>query len=50
VRAGKSSGARIGYPAQPEEIDWFLAMLRKAAPQMPAAEAGAIERWLREHR
>jgi hypothetical protein len=46
--AGKGAAANIGYPDKPEEIDWFLAMVHKAAPEMPAAESSAIERWLRK--
>ena len=45
----KHGNGNIGYPAQPEEIDWFLAMLGKAAPAMPAAERASIEQWLRAH-
>ena len=38
----------VGYPVLPEEIDWFMAMLRKSVPSLPKAEAQTIERWLRE--
>jgi len=44
---GQSRGASIGYPATPEEIDWFMAMLKKAVPSMSAAESHTIEDWLR---
>jgi hypothetical protein len=47
--AAKASSANIGYPGQPEEIDWFLAMLAKAVPAMTPAESSAIEQWLRKH-
>jgi thiol-disulfide isomerase/thioredoxin len=46
---GKSGAENIGYPNEPHEIDWFMTMLGKAAPQMPAAEAATIEQWLRKH-
>ena len=46
---GNASSANIGYPAKPEEIDWFMAMLRKAVPAMPASDSALLERWLREH-
>jgi len=44
----KSAGENIGYPAAPEEIDWFMVMIRKAAPTLSEAEAGTVERWLRK--
>jgi len=43
-----SKGVNIGYPVSPGEIDWFLVMLRKAAPTMAPAEAATLESWLRE--
>ena len=33
----------IGYPGQPEEIDWFIQMMRKAAPNMSQDDLKAIE-------
>lgn len=47
--AGKHSAANIGYPGEPQEIDWFMTMLGKAAPGIAPAESGAIEQWLRKH-
>jgi hypothetical protein len=47
--AGKSGPSNIGYPSAPEEIDWFLVMLKKAVPNMTPAESGTIEQWLRQH-
>ena len=44
---GGDPGGNIGYPSAPSEVDWFLAMLRKAAPRMTAHETGLIETWLR---
>jgi len=34
IRPGKgdAGGSNIGHPVQPEEIDWFLVMVKKAAP------------------
>lgn len=46
MKDGKPAG-NIGYPGEPFEIDWFLAMLAKAVPQMTAEESGTIEKWLR---
>ncbi len=44
----KNIGANIGYPAEPEEIDWFMTMLRKSAPEMTEDETHKIEDWLRQ--
>jgi hypothetical protein len=38
----KHEGENIGYPGNPNEIDWFLAMLQKAAPGISDAELKAI--------
>jgi thiol-disulfide isomerase/thioredoxin len=46
---GKDPAANIGYPNEPNEIDWFLTMLAKAVPAMPRGEASIIEQWLRSH-
>jgi thiol-disulfide isomerase/thioredoxin len=43
----KVTGENIGYPAAPEEIDWFMVMIRKAAPALSEDDAGVVERWLR---
>jgi hypothetical protein len=40
-------GANIGYPNQPEEIDWFLHMMKKAAPGISAEDLKTIETALR---
>jgi len=42
-----SEGENIGYPAQPEEIAWFMTMLKKAAPRITANQSRTIEDWLR---
>jgi thiol-disulfide isomerase/thioredoxin len=39
----KRDGANIGYPAEPAEIDWFLQMLKKAAPAISDADLKTIE-------
>jgi thioredoxin-related protein len=44
---GRPGGANIGYPAKPEEIDWFMTMLKKAVPSMTADESHTIDEWLR---
>jgi thiol-disulfide isomerase/thioredoxin len=46
----KREGENIGYPAQPSEIDWFLLMMKKAAPQMAQDDLKTIETALRSFR
>jgi thiol-disulfide isomerase/thioredoxin len=36
----------VGYPAEPEEIQWFMAMLKTAVPSITDGESHAIEEWL----
>lgn len=36
----------VGYPAAPEEIEHFIAMLKKAAPKLSAEEVATIEKEL----
>lgn len=38
----------IGYPDSPEEIDWFMVMLKKSVPELAADEAHTVEAWLRK--
>jgi thiol-disulfide isomerase/thioredoxin len=45
---GNSHGANIGYPDAPEEIDWFVAMLKKAVPGITADELHTVDDWLRK--
>ena len=40
-------GANIGHPAAPEEIAWFMAVLKKTATHMKPAESKSIEDWLK---
>jgi len=40
-------GNNIGHPVAPEEVDWFLTMMKKAAPQMVADDVKVIETALR---
>jgi thioredoxin-related protein len=47
LRPTGSSRENIGYPAQPEEIDWFITMLKKAAPAMSQDESDTLEHRLR---
>lgn len=41
-----AAAENIGYPFLPEEIGWFMEMLKRGAPSMPDAEAKSIEAWL----
>ena len=45
--AGKPKRENIGHPVQPGEVDWFMAMVKQAAPAMPPDEAEVLEGWLR---
>ena len=43
----KGDSGDIGFPTEPDEIDWFLTMLRKGAPGLSPEDARAIENTLR---
>ena len=43
----KRDGENIGYPGQPGEIDWFIQMMKKAAPNMSQGDLKTIETALR---
>jgi thiol-disulfide isomerase/thioredoxin len=43
----KRDGQNIGYPAEPEEIDWFLQMMKKAAPNISEDDVKTIQQALR---
>ena len=43
----KRNGENIGYPGQPEEIDWFIQMMKKATPNMSPDDLTTIETALR---
>lgn len=38
----------VGYPVAPEEIDWFMVMVKKAVPSMTKQELKTLEGTLRE--
>jgi thiol-disulfide isomerase/thioredoxin len=40
-------GENIGYPSEPGEVDWFIEMMRKAAPKMSPDDLKTIEAVLR---
>jgi thiol-disulfide isomerase/thioredoxin len=48
-RTQKDPKTNIGYPAAPEEIAHFIAMLKATAPRLSDAERAKIETWLKEH-
>ena len=43
----KRNGENIGYPGEPAEIDWFIVMMKKAAPNMAKDDLKTIETALR---
>jgi thiol-disulfide isomerase/thioredoxin len=43
---GKSN---VGYPAAPEEVDWFVEMLRRGAPSLSPQELASVHAWLTAH-
>jgi hypothetical protein len=45
--ANAGPGGNIGYPGAPAEVDWFIQMMRKAAPKMSEADLKTIETALR---
>lgn len=44
-----NSSENIGYPATPEEVHWFITMLKKGAPSLTDKESGAVADWLSAH-
>jgi thioredoxin-related protein len=43
----KCNGENIGYPGEPSDIDWFIQMMKKAAPNMSPDDLKTIETALR---
>jgi thiol-disulfide isomerase/thioredoxin len=39
----------VGYPALPTEIDWYIEMLKRGAPSLPASDLDATRTWLKMH-
>lgn len=48
--SGGNKGGNIGHPAAPNEIAWFMEMLKRGAPAMTAEERTIIEQALRAQR
>lgn len=44
-----NSNANIGYPASAAEIDWYLDMLKRAAPSLSPGDLAATRKWLHNH-
>ena len=47
-RNGNTSD-NIGYPAVPQEFDWYLEMLKRGAPSLSPADMAATRTWLQNH-
>jgi len=48
MRSGATGdGQNIGFPVEPAEVDWFIAMTKKAAPKISDADLKKIETALR---
>ena len=45
----RPKSGNIGYPATPDEIAWFVTMLRKSAPKLSEQELATVQNWLRDH-
>lgn len=44
-----NTGDNIGYPVLPQEIDWYLEMMKRAAPSLSAEDLATTRTWLRKH-
>jgi thiol-disulfide isomerase/thioredoxin len=49
MRPVRKAKLDIGYPYAPEEIDWYMKMMKKAAPALSAEELKQMDKWLRKH-
>jgi hypothetical protein len=47
---GGSVGGNIGYPSESEEIDWFVAMMKRAAPKITPEDLKVIDTALRNQK
>lgn len=43
-------GENIGHPFQPEEVDWFMGMMKKGAPKMSEGDLKTIQTALRNQK
>lgn len=46
---GQKMGDNIGYPTEPEEIDWFMKMMKKSTPTLSDEDSQYIEDWLQRN-
>jgi thiol-disulfide isomerase/thioredoxin len=44
---GKREGADIDFPPSPDDLQWYMSMLKKGAPEMTEEESQTVSRWLR---
>lgn len=42
----KTGKDNIGYPVLPQEIDWFMTMVRRGGPQLSHADLAKVRAWL----
>lgn len=42
----KTGKANIGYPVLPQEIDWFMTMVRRGGPSLSHADLAKVRAWL----
>ena len=50
VNSTRPESGNIGHPVQPQEIDWFITMLKKAAPKITEPELKTIREQLEKQR
>jgi thiol-disulfide isomerase/thioredoxin len=43
------ANSNVGYPASPAEIDWYIEMLKRAAPALSPGDLAATHTWLQKH-
>ena len=46
----KDPGSNVGHPVQPEEVAWFMSMVKKAAPKMSDKEFNTLDTWLKSQK
>jgi thiol-disulfide isomerase/thioredoxin len=44
-----NTNSNVGYPAVPSEIDWYVEMLKRAAPALTPEDLKATHEWLQKH-
>jgi thiol-disulfide isomerase/thioredoxin len=47
--SSKTGKRNTGYPDAPEEIDWFVEMLRRASPSLSPQDLASVHSWLTAH-